>query len=374
MKLLFYYPMGDGAPSKVSREIIKKLLLNQKQVNVDEISIYSKRKYVHTIKEEFPNINILCWNDLLSLSPKYIVHIPVLPTILPNSKFLLYIFCKIKRSKLILQYHGDVRSELKSSYRDVVSLLHILTYVFLPYLLKSADTIITHSYFMDNKLLKYGVSKSVVIPNAIGNEWFDDASCFEIPDSINEKKSIASIFYHGRLSWEKGIDLLIEALSSEKLNKKYYLYIAGDGPQKKELEKMCIEKEIQQYVFFLGTINVVEIKSYLKDVDIAIYPSRFDNFPLAVLEALVVADCPVYFSKNIGICDFIQKESYSLNTFELSIESIVGILNDLNLFNESDKEKMVNNQRKFAKQYTWDEVIFKYINVYNTLIHNMIVK
>jgi glycosyltransferase involved in cell wall biosynthesis len=118
----------------------------------------------------------------------------------------------------------------------------------------------------------------------------------------------------------------------------------------------------------------VEIKSYLKDVDIAIYPSRFDNFPLAVLEALVVADCPVYFSKNIGICDFIQKESYSLNTFELSIESIVGILNDLNLFNESDKEKMVNNQRKFAKQYTWDEVIFKYINVYNTLIHNMIVK
>ncbi|ETA69097.1 glycosyltransferase [Methanolobus tindarius DSM 2278] len=373
MNLLFYYPIGGGAPSKVSRDIFKKLFINQKQVNIDEISIFSKRKYVSSLKEEFPDINILCWSNLISLSSNYIVHIPVLPTILPNSKFLLYLFCKIRGSKLILQYHGDVRSELKSSYKDIVSLLHILTYIFLPFLLKSADTIITHSYFMNNKLIKYGVSKSIVIPNAIGNEWFRDANYCEPSYSIMDK-SMTSIFYHGRLSWEKGIDLLIEAIASEKLNRKYTLYIAGEGPQKKELEKICIEKNIKQYVFFLGSLNVMEIKSYLKSADIAIYPSRFDNFPLAVLEALSVADCPVHFSRNIGICDFIQKESNSLNTFDLSIESIVELLNNFNLLNEYDKKEMIDNQKEFAKQYTWDEVILKYIHVYNMLVHDTTVE
>jgi len=364
MNLIYYYPSGDGAPSQVSRKIIHKVLENREKVNVDKIFLFSKKKNIKNIEEAYPYASVLSWKDLIQISSKDIIHIPVLPTILPNSKFLLYIFSKIMNSRLILQYHGDVRTELKSSYKDVISLLHIFTYIFLPYLLKSSSIVITHSHLMNSKLTAYGVAKSIVIPNAVDNEWFNDFNNMSINIPLDERNY--NIFYHGRLSWEKGVDLLIKALSSEAKAKKYCLYIAGEGPQKEDLFKICVQNNLQDNVVFLGSLSIYEIKFLLKSADVAIYPSRFDNFPLAVIEALAVADCPVYFSEKIGICDFVDKKTHPLNIFEVSSESIRRVISSSSSINSVDRLKIIRTQKDFAMQYTWDKIISKYIDVYNS--------
>ncbi|AKB29738.1 Glycosyltransferase [Methanosarcina siciliae T4/M] len=364
MNLIYYYPTDKGSPSNVAREILEELIKHADILPFNEIILFSKKKDLDIIKEKFQNLRVISYKELNELSEDYVVHFPVLPFILPNSKFLLYFHTKlIKRKKIIIQYHGDVRTELKSSYRDIRSLVHILSYIFLPKLLKSADAVITHSYSMNKKLIKYGVSRSVVIPNAIDSYWFQPNY-----ETVNLKnpvdKNAFNVFYHGRLSWEKGIDILLEAAEScIKKNQNTMIYLAGEGSQKKQLKDICFRLKISSNVIFLGSLNKEEIKEFLKNVDLAIYPSRFDNFPLAVLEALTCANCPVYFSKNVGIYDFAIKNGFPLNYFELNTKKISEILNSF-----PKKKVDIHYQMEFAKSCSWDLITPKYIEVYNLIL------
>jgi glycosyltransferase involved in cell wall biosynthesis len=366
MNLIYYYPMENGAPSEVGRNILKKLLNHLEILPFNEIKVFCKEEYVSEIRSSF-NLEIITYKNLSNLSKSDLVHIPVLPTILPNSKFLLYFYTNfIKRGKIILQYHGDVRTELKSSYKDIISLIHILTYIFIPYLLRGADKVITHSYYMSEIISNYGVKQCVVIPNAIDEYWFKKDTIDKLKTGIIINNNYFNVFYHGRLSWEKGVDILIEAVGNYiKNNPKVTVYLAGEGPQKNSLEELCLRYNINNNVIFLGNIQKEEIVYFLKGVDVAIYPSRFDNFPLAVLEALACANCPVYFSKNIGIYDFMIQDGFELKTFEPNVENLTKIFNSFSFNLDRD---IVGHQVKFSKNYNWDSVILKYIELYNEII------
>lgn len=354
--------MENGAPAEVGRNILKRLLDHSEILPFAEIKLFCKEKYVSEIRNSF-DLDVITYKNLNKISKHDLVHIPVLPTILPNAKFLLYLYIKvIKRGKLILQYHGDVRKELQSSYKDIISLIHICTYTFVPYLLRNADRVITHSYYMYEIITKYGAKKCVVVPNAIDEYWSQKKAETEANSNGIIDHNNFNIFYHGRLSWEKGVDILMEAFGRyARNNPNTNIYLAGEGPQKKQLKDICSRLNLDKKIIFLGNINKEEILFFLKNVDVAIYPSRFDNFPLAVLEALACANCPVYFSKNIGICDFVIQDGFELNSFELNVANLIKVLDSASC---SKDKNVVDQQIKFAENYTWDQVILKYVELY----------
>jgi glycosyltransferase involved in cell wall biosynthesis len=113
----------------------------------------------------------------------------------------------------------------------------------------------------------------------------------------------------------------------------------------------------------MGSLNKEIIKYFLGKIDIAIYPSRFDNFPLSIMESLACANCPVYFSEEAGIRDFVNKDGYELNLFKPCEENIICILKST-----SNKESFINYQKNFAKGYTWDKIINEYIEVYSKIV------
>jgi glycosyltransferase involved in cell wall biosynthesis len=239
--------------------------------------------------------------------------------------------------------------------------------MFVPNILKSADRVIVHSYHMNRITNYYGVKKCEVIPNAIDDYWHQNY--IEEKKTTNDiiNKHNYNIFYHGRLSWEKGVDILIESVENYiKNNPNTILYLAGEGPQRKKLEYLCSNLNIEKNVIFLGRLDKKQIKFFLENVDVAVYPSRFDSFSLAVLEALTCANCPVYISKNIGICDFVVLEGFKLNIFEPNVSNIVNLLNYISVNSGS---KVVNCQKDFAKNYTWDSLILKYIKLYSEVIN-----
>lgn len=360
--------MESGAPSEIGRNIIKKLLEHQDELPFTEIKLFCKEKYAPKIRSSFKNIDVITSKNLNKISKHDLVHIPILPTILPNAKFLLYLYVKvINRGKLVIQYHGDVRKELKSSYKDSKSLVHILTYIFIPTLLKSVDRVIVHSYYMNKIINKYGAKKCEVIPNAIDNYWHQNGITEQKNTIESINKHTFKIFYHGRLSWEKGIDILLDSIGNYiKNNPNTMVYLAGEGPLKKTLEDLCLKYGINRNVVFLGNLDKEQIKFFLKNVDIAIYPSRFDSFSLAVLEALACANCPVYFSKDVGIYDFIIQDGFTLNSFEPNSENIINILNSIPF---DVNKNTVNYQKEFAKNYTWDSIIHRYIKLYYEVLN-----
>ena len=83
--------------------------------------------------------------------------------------------------------------------------------------------------------------------------------------------------YVGRLSEEKGIDLLLDAWSKCELP----LKIVGDGPLKKTVEQNQIKSGE-----FLGVKDKVEVLDLIKNAEFVIMPSIcYEGFPMVLVEA-----------------------------------------------------------------------------------------
>jgi glycosyltransferase involved in cell wall biosynthesis len=312
MDLIYYYPSGMGGPSAVAKGMLTCLLKREKELPFERIKLFVPAKGLEEVQAQFDDREILIFKDLPRHQKNCLIHIPIAPLIFPNSKFLLHLYAIFKRRKLILQEHGDTRTEMriKWKYRHYLNISYIPTYIFYPFLLKSADRLIVHSYWMSNLVRsKYGIKNDVVIPNAIDDYWFAESNKTDI-----ELDGEPTFFYHGRLAPEKGVDLLIEGFAKATGNhSKAKLYIAADGPQREYLEGLCMKLGIKKKVLFLGHIKQKNIKTYLRNVDAAIYPSIYDSFSLAILEAFSSANGPVYYSSSAGVHDFVIRDRYALN-------------------------------------------------------------
>lgn len=102
----------------------------------------------------------------------------------------------------------------------------------------------------------------------------------------------------GRLSHEKGIDILLDAIAALKADKDVpdiRITIGGEGPERKTLEKQVRSLGLESCVTFAGWIDERDV--FLRQADIFCYPSRRETFGIALAEAMgagipcVATDC-----------------------------------------------------------------------------------
>lgn len=363
MDLIYFYSSERGAPAEISRNLFSSLLKINLPFNIKVFP--QNRDAINILKNKHNNIDIISYNDLFKLHNP-IVHISVSPLIFPNRKFLLHLISILRKNKLILNYQGDPRTEIKIKLQKMYNPLHLIQltdYIFSPYLMQNAKKIIVNSFYMQELMsTQYNLKNIIVIPNAIEGSWLEPTKAYEL-----EGKTV--IFYHGRLAPEKGVDILINAFSKivhEKSLKTAKLYIAGDGPMDKYLKSLTKRNDVERYVTFLGMLSQCEIKSYLMGADAAIYPSTYEPFSLAILEAFSTLNGPVYYSNKAGINDFIKSDGYTFNSFSPIVENIYSVLNDI-LENKVKDTRLIDQQKQFAKKYTWDKVCLQYVDMYKSI-------
>ena len=95
----------------------------------------------------------------------------------------------------------------------------------------------------------------------------------------------------GRLAYQKGFDIAIEACSKvvQAGYPNLHWYILGIGNQKKELEQKIKEFYLEEHFHLIGSRN--NPFPYMKAADLYVQPSRSEGYSLSVLEARVLA-CP----------------------------------------------------------------------------------
>src|SRR5207244_12000408 len=89
---------------------------------------------------------------------------------------------------------------------------------------------------------------------------------------------------------QKGYDVLLHALSALP---DAALVLVGDGPERRALEALASSLGLDERVLFAGW--QAQPRRYLTTVDVFALPSRFEGFPLAVVEAML-AELPVVAS------------------------------------------------------------------------------
>lgn len=141
------------------------------------------------------------------------------------------------------------------------------------------------SLIAHNITVSEAVAKNLKLPSdytVINN--FYDSNLFR----INNRHSRAGFVYVGRLSYEKGVSLLLKAYS-RYLQKggNMSLTIVGGGYQQKELEQLAVDLNIDSRVYFAGIKRGVELRDLLNEKRTLVLPSICNEaFGIVVLEAM----------------------------------------------------------------------------------------
>jgi glycosyltransferase involved in cell wall biosynthesis len=102
----------------------------------------------------------------------------------------------------------------------------------------------------------------------------------------------------GRLSEEKGFDLLIEGLAGTSTELE--LLLAGEGPERRRLEHLARERGLATRVHLLGHVDRATLGRLLRGAAMVVIPSRAEGAPLVCQEAmlagapLIATDLPAY--------------------------------------------------------------------------------
>ncbi len=226
----------------------------------------------------------------------------------------------------------------------------------------SADVAIAFGENVKQYALSYGAfpEKIVTIPNGVDTEIFT-------PAPSEEKMPTFAVGYVGNLVHRKGVKFLIQGI--HKLIPKYNLRlrIVGDGPLKTELQALCSELSISEYVSFLGALDKKLIPDFLNDIDVLVLPSLSEGMPTVVLEAMacgkaviatdVGATRTVIDSPDVGILVPPQDPS----TISQALERL--------MTDESLRMRLGKNARKkILSNYSWDVVVPQIEEVYLKVI------
>jgi glycosyltransferase involved in cell wall biosynthesis len=119
------------------------------------------------------------------------------------------------------------------------------------------------------------------------------------------------ILYFGRLIKKKGVDYLIRAFANlQKEFRRVVLLLAGEGPERLNLEKLCRELQLSDVVF-TGAVDERIKPAYFLAADIYVYPSITlelpEEWPLGVVEAMSVGK-PVVVTTAVGSAPDVVKQ------------------------------------------------------------------
>lgn len=158
------------------------------------------------------------------------------------------------------------------------------------------DIFISPSQFLADVIARSGVSSERL--RVISN--FVDVQ--SIPQAGDDG---SGFLFAGRLSPEKGVDTLIEAMAHVPAHVR--LDVAGDGPLRQSLEALANAVAPGQVVFH-GRLDAVELHQLLARSVASVVPSRwYENQPMTILESFA-AGVPVVATNLGGMPELIRTE------------------------------------------------------------------
>lgn len=125
------------------------------------------------------------------------------------------------------------------------------------------------------------------------------------PKKFEFDNSVVNIVTVGRLSPEKGVDMIpsiVSKLINEGIN--IHWYIVGDGSLMNELRKQIEINKIKSYITLVG--NLINPYPFIKSCDIYVQPSYEEGYSTTICEAGILGKAIIGTSTSGGIREQIE--------------------------------------------------------------------
>lgn len=194
-------------------------------------------------------------------------------------------------------------------------------------LAQTAAGVITCSKAMREEVREFfGVpgERIAVIPNGIDGSRFaalrkKDLSQFRARFAKPQELLVFSV---GRLVYEKGADLLVEAAPQvlQQVPETKFV-IGGRGPLLPSLGQRVAEMNLEDKVLLTGYLSDSDRDQLYVVADCCVFPSRYEPFGIVALEAMA-SGTPVVVSDVGGLATVVTHDETGLTTYPENIESL----------------------------------------------------
>lgn len=269
--------------------------------------------------------------------------------ILSNSGLSFFLFTapavllgRLFGRRIIVHYHGGGASAFLQRWRHVA----------LP-LLRCADVLIVPSAFLAGVFRQYGI-EPVELPNVLDLEAF----------RFRRREPLEPLVLVARhLKPEYNVEAAIRAFA--EVAGQYpgaRAVIAGDGADRRALERLCEDLGIADRTRFVGNVDSREMQVLYAQSHIYLNASRVDNQPVSIIEAFA-AGLPVVSTAAGGIPFLVEDGKSGLLTSDDRPESLAAHLRTL-LARPDIVRHLVDNARASAQVHCWDAVYTRLAGLY----------
>jgi 1,4-alpha-glucan branching enzyme len=162
------------------------------------------------------------------------------------------------------------------------------------------------------------------------------------------------IFYIGRLVFEKGVQVLIEAMPGILSQvPEARLVIAGSGPMEEELKRMA--EHLGDRVRFVGYVDDDYRDRLYRAADVCVIPSLYEPFGIVALEAMKYGK-PLVISDTGGLAEIVRHGEDGFKALPGHVESLVWHVTEPLLHPELGEQMAQAAYRKLLQQYQWPDI------------------
>jgi glycosyltransferase involved in cell wall biosynthesis len=198
-------------------------------------------------------------------------------------KALIYaLLARSRRSKLVVTHHGDTGHDRLARFYERLARTSY----------RRVDCVFSVSNATTEALAAAGVPRSKLrtVPNPVS---------LPAPSTpVGRPPSARPLLFIGRLSKEKGLDVLLRALASPRTPHELTLDVAGDGPCADEWKSLASNLGLNGRVRWLGVRR--DVPALLAGARALVLPSHREGLPLVVLEASA-CEVPIVASRVGGV-------------------------------------------------------------------------
>lgn len=250
-----------------------------------------------------------------------------------------------RKPKLISSFYGVEFKFLKSKlFKKLIK-----------FIIKKSDKITAISNYTATEIKKYYDREIKIIPFSAAVKILEESK-------EHKRDKEKTILFVGRLVKRKGVNYLIWALKEVLKEIKVKLIIVGDGSERKNLENLIKELEINDYIEFKGFVSDQELAYYYQNCDLFVLPAIIDEkgdtegLGVVLLEAMVYRK-PVIASAVGGILDIIRNYENGILVPEknpkILAEKILEVLK-----NDRLAERLGEKGYQFVKEnFSWERII-----------------
>ena len=190
----------------------------------------------------------------------------------------------------------------------------------------------------------------------------------EEPLSMKERDGSRPLLsFVGRLSDQKGIDVLMDALDSYPGDPGFDLAIAGKGELSDWLNERHAASNLGSIVSVLGLVSESEKRWLYENSAAIIIPSRFEGLPTVLLESMH-SGTPVVMADVNGLGALVEGYGCGLSVPMEDHTSLAEAMKESAMADSQTRSEWGLAGRKAADSYLWSSVTDSVLEVYHRVV------